>query len=152
MKPSNLKRKVHEFCEQYVYTKKENVHAAIEKIGLALQAETKSTAGDKHETGRAMLQLEREQLGRQLQEVERMERAFRKIAITPCSARVALGSLVKTNLASYYLSISAGHFKADGHNIYCISPASPIGQLLVGRSIGEVISFNGNELNILEIQ
>ena len=32
----------------------------------ALQSETKSSAGDKHETGRAMLQLEMEKAGQQL--------------------------------------------------------------------------------------
>ena len=36
------------------------------EILAALESESKSSAGDKHETGRAMVQLEREKLGEQI--------------------------------------------------------------------------------------
>ena len=45
----------------------------------ALDSESKSSAGDKHETGRAMLQLEMEKAGQQLQEVEKMKLILEKI-------------------------------------------------------------------------
>ena len=46
------------------------------EILLALESESKSSAGDKHETGRAMIQLEREKLGEQIKKAEKIERHF----------------------------------------------------------------------------
>ena len=61
------------YCKQFVTDKLQNLNNRIQEVNHALLSETKSTAGDKHETGRAMVQLEREKLGSQLAELEKME-------------------------------------------------------------------------------
>ena len=57
------------------------------------------------------------------------------------SAIAKLGSLIITNKANYFLAISAGEIRIDNKAYYAISPSSPIGQLLLGRQLGDTINF-----------
>ena len=49
-----------------------SIQQQIDDIKLALSEDTKSTAGDKHETARSMAQLEQEKLGKQYLETKKM--------------------------------------------------------------------------------
>ncbi|WP_010519539.1 GreA/GreB family elongation factor [Croceivirga radicis] len=138
------------YCKQFVRGKLQNLNNRIQEVNQALLSETKSTAGDKHETGRAMVQLEREKLGSQLAELEKMEKVLARISETPNTIG-ALGSLVVTDKATYYLSISVGQYKGEKHTVYCISTASPIGKLLLGKKAGDCIEFNGKPITIKTI-
>lgn len=148
----NIKEELYEFCRSYIDGRTTRIQKNIENIQTSLSSETKSSAGDKHETGRAMLQLEREKLGQQLMEVERMAMVFSRISISNRASFIVLGSLVKTSKDSYFLGVSAGKFEKDGRAVYCISGGTPIGQLLLGKSIGDVVDFNGTKIRISEIR
>lgn len=147
----DVKEQLHEFCQKYIDGRMTRIQNNIKNIQDALTAETKSSAGDKHETGRAMLQLEREKLGQQLMEVEKMAQVLSRIPIARTATAVAPGSWVKTAKADYFLAISAGEFMGIQKPIFCISVGTPIGQLLLGKSVGERITFNTNTIEILEI-
>jgi transcription elongation GreA/GreB family factor len=99
-----------------------------------------------------MLQLEREKLGQQLAEVQDLDRVMRKIDISSKKTAAALGSLVKTTEANYFLAISAGEYKSGNGINYCISLNTPIGIMLLGKTVGETIGFNGNVLKIVAIE
>ena len=143
---------MYEFCKDFATSRMARIQAQIKEVQNALGSETKSSAGDKHETGRAMLQLEREKLGQQLAEAERMNQLVQKVDITLSTSTASLGSLVVTSNANYFLAISAGEFKgAEGKN-YCISLNTPIGIMLLGKSVGDSINFNGSALRIEEIK
>ena len=118
---------------------------------MALTSETKSSAGDKHETGRAMLQLEREKLGVQLADAERTYQLANKVKISTANDTVTVGSLVVTSGAVYFISISAGKYHQENTDVYCISAGTPIGKLLLGKRIGDAISFNQITFKILAI-
>ena len=62
------KSSVHKLSIKHVEDTIEVYKKGILDAQNGLQSESKSSAGDKHETGRAMLQLEAEKLGKQLQE------------------------------------------------------------------------------------
>ncbi len=64
---------------EFVQNKFETIEQTIQSNKNALNSETKSSAGDKHETGRAMLQLEMEKAGQQLKEVQEMQLQLHKI-------------------------------------------------------------------------
>lgn len=123
----------------------------ISELEQALTSETKSSAGDKHETGRAMIQLEREKLGHQLSELEKTQQLLLKVPTGRNTQIVGLGSLVKTDTCCYYIAISAGGFNHEGIPVYSISAATPIGQLIMGKSIGFAFHFNGNNATIRSI-
>jgi len=147
----NLKQQLFEFCQEYVSGRTKRIQNNIKNIQESLTTETKSSAGDKHETGRAMLQLEREKLGQQLLEAERMSIVLSRISISLKTNAVVLGSLIKTSKRDYFLAISAGAYEGTAKPIYCISRVSPIGKLLLGKSIGDVVDFDGEKIRISEI-
>ncbi|PKA98202.1 transcription elongation GreA/GreB family factor [Flavobacteriaceae bacterium MAR_2009_75] len=141
-----------DYCHRFVANRMVRIQDNISGVQESLQSETKSSAGDKHETGRAMLQLEREKLGQQLSEAEKMKAVLNKVNINNEPTSVALGSLVKTSKASYFIAISAGEFKAGEDAVFCISVGTPIGRLLLGKSVGDSILFNENQFEILSIK
>lgn len=145
------KEKVYAFCQKYVVSKVTSVQQEIEKLNEALRTETKSTAGDKHETGRAMIQLEREKLGKQLLEAEKMKLIFERIPKTTSTTSIGLGSLVQTDRATYFISISAGIYKGNGEQVFCISASSPIGKLLLGKTEGDTLLFKGQTSKIVNV-
>ncbi|WP_400071149.1 3-oxoacyl-ACP synthase [Zobellia russellii] len=146
------KEQLNQFCTTFVIERVARIQKNIEDIQTSLSSETKSSAGDKHETGRAMLQLEREKLGQQLAEAEKMKQTLSKVPKEASKTIVGLGSWVVTSKADYYLAISAGEFKSEGESVYCISAATPIAQLLFGKEQGASTTFNGQEIKIIEIR
>ncbi len=145
------KKELLQFCWDYVNDRTERLQNSGASLQESLDSETKSSAGDKHETGRAMVQLEQEKLAQQLQELNRTKAVLQKINIEKESNKIRLGSWVKTSLAQYFIAISAGVFKQNGSPIYCISSGSPIAQLLMGKEVGENFVFNGATHSVLEV-
>jgi hypothetical protein len=146
-----IKEALFEQCEVFVNKRLYNIENVISSNQKALQSETKSSAGDKHETGRAMLQLEMEKAGQQLAGIIQLKEILAKIDISKTSKNACLGSLILTEKVCYFLSISAGQLVVEGKVYFAISVSSPIGKLLLGKQEKEVISFNGNAIVINEI-
>lgn len=107
--------------------------------------ETKSTAGDKHETALAMLQIEQANTRGQLQEVLAQKTALEKIDPAISATMIVNGSLVKTNRGYLFMSIAAGKITIDGISVISLSPQSPLGQKLMGLKVGEVAGINNIE-------
>lgn len=146
-----LKQQLYEFCQTFAENRILRIQNSIEDIQKSLTSETKSSAGDKHETGRAMLQLEREKLGQQLAQAESMKQVLDKVPLHSNADQVGLGSLVKTSKAWYYLGISAGECSIEGQSVFCISTQTPMAGVLLGKSSGERTKFNGEEIKIIKI-
>ena len=146
-----MKKALLEFCWDYVNERSERLKKQSGELQESLGSETKSSAGDKHETGRAMVQLEQEKLGQQLQEIDTTRGILSKINIDGTSGKIRLGSLVQTSMAHYFLAISAGAFNQNNTVVYCISTNAPIAKLLLGKEKGERFTFSGTEQEILEV-
>lgn len=146
------KQRIYQQCLEAVNQRLSICEKGLMNLQESLASETKSSVGDKHETGRAMIQLEREQLGGQLAKVESDKEILLKINPELTSEIVRLGSLVKTSEYTYFIAISSGKITIDGTNFYSISLDSPMGQLLIGKRVGEKFQFRENEIEILEVQ
>ncbi|RDY59743.1 3-oxoacyl-ACP synthase [Flagellimonas nanhaiensis] len=138
-------------CWKHFELKFKTVQDRMKTLQDSLSSETKSSAGDKHETGRAMVQLEQEKLSRQLLELEKTRSVLLRIDVNQKSDKISLGSLVKTDLANYFVAISSEVFKQKDLTVFCISAGSPIAQNLMGKEMGEAFYFNGQEQTILEV-
>lgn len=145
---TNLKEALFQQCVAHVNTRLQTIQTIISSHQKALSSETKSSAGDKHETGRAMLQLEMEKAGQQLAAVQQMQQALAKINSSKQSTNIALGSVIKTSSAYYFLSISAGELTIKETVYFAISPSSPIGKLLVGKKVEDTFIWRGKEIKI----
>jgi hypothetical protein len=113
--------------------------------------ESKSSAGDKYETGRAMMQIELENNGRQLEKTRLAKQDLEQLNLQEPHRQVSQGSLVHTNQGIYFISIGFGKLELAEQPYYAISLASPIGQALKQAKVGDSISFQGNVLEILEL-
>jgi transcription elongation GreA/GreB family factor len=130
-------------CEAFANRRLKTVEAVISSNQLALQSETKSSAGDKHETGRAMLQLEMEKAGQQLAGIVQMKEILARVDLVKTVKNVRLGSIIFTEKINYFLSISAGQLVVADKIYFAVSVSSPIGKLLLGKEKNEEIIFNG---------
>lgn len=152
MKPSlEIKQALFNTCLEFIESRFQTIQSTIDEIQESLTSETKSSAGDKHETGRAMLQLEREKAGNQLAEINKIKIALSKINTSRTSEIVGLGSVIYTTQANYYIAISAGELTFEKQKFYAISPNTPIGQLLMGKTIGDSVNFRAQSFNIASV-
>lgn len=148
---SDIKQSLYNACFQFIENRLLTVQKTINEIQESLTSETKSSAGDKHETGRAMLQLEREKAGNQLAEIVKVKEAHSKISVEKTSKTIGLGSVVYTTKANYYIAISAGELSFDDNKFYAISPNTPIGKLLIGKNVGDTIVFRESSFEATKV-
>ena len=113
--------------------------------------DSKSSAGDKHETSIAMVQLEQEKLTNQLNEFLKQQRILLSINPTNRHQLIQLGSLVETKQAWYYFSIGIGLISIEKTAIFAINPDSPLGRLLLKKKAGESVTFNGMVTEIIAV-
>jgi transcription elongation GreA/GreB family factor len=116
-----------------------------------LLAESNSSAGDKHNTSRAMMHLEEEKLRNQLSQLSKLNKVLHGINTSKNSKEITLGSLVNTNKGWLYISIPLGKVKLEGLDLMVISLASPIGQALQGKKESEGIKFNGINWEVVQV-
>ncbi len=138
-------------CMAYVNARSQTIEDAITSHQKALQSETKSSAGDKHETGRAMLQLEMEKAGQQLASIHQMKETLAKIDPLKRTDIASLGAIVETSQGHYFLSVSVGQIEFQRTMYFAISTSSPIGRLLLGKKEGEELVWNSRKIKIYEI-
>lgn len=144
-----LKYQVHKQCLEYLKDRFNNMTETLKSLRTGLTTETKSSAGDKHETGRAMLHLEMEKSGQQMKVLRGMKLSLEQIDLSKSNSTIGLGSLIKTTKGNFYLAISAGEIELDEFSCFAVSPASPIGKDLLGKRVGDQLLIN--EAHILQI-
>lgn len=138
----HLKQYLHSCCLAYIQERIAVAQEAIRSAQLSANEETKSSAGDKYETGRAMAQLEIEKNSEQLAEALRLKHVLEQISTDHHSETVHAGSVVVTDQGNFYVAIGAGPFTVEGKSYFAISSASPIGQKLMGLQGQETFTFN----------
>ncbi|WP_139919975.1 3-oxoacyl-ACP synthase [Hymenobacter sp. DG01] len=139
---------LHALCLAYVQERIEACQAAIQAAQESANSETKSSAGDKYETGRAMAQNERDRNAVQLQQALQLQGEVQRInPELPCDT-VRPGALVSTSMGWFYISISAGKLTLDGQDYFAVSAAAPVAAALAGKRAGEQAAFNGKPVRI----
>jgi hypothetical protein len=148
----NLKQQLIGVCENYVEARISRAIAGIKDLDEALKMESKSSAGDKYETGRAMIHIEVDKLLLQLEQYKELKKTLAIAGQIPNSGKIGFGNLVKTSAANYFLSIPAGEILVENEKFYAIGINSPIAQALLGKKEKENFSFNGNTNKILLVE
>lgn len=149
--PDAIKRSLLTACKKYVDQRIKNAQEAILVASDAAADDTKSSAGDKFETTREMMQQELNRHRQLLADAQRMEEVLHNLDIRLHDGPAKLGSLVTTNRGIFFIAISAGQLQINDRPYWVISPASPLGQHLVGMRTGEQVSFNGTTYAITGI-
>ncbi len=145
----NVKTQLLGHCLDYVNLRISTATQSMNNAQAAANEEGKSSAGDKYETGRAMMQIERDKAAQQLEEALKLKKVLDGLDALIISKAVRLGSVVKTTNYNFYLSISAGKFLIGKEEYIAVSPISPIGKLLLNLKEGDQFVFNKKQEKVI---
>ncbi len=147
-----LKQKIYIHYLQVIQGKVAMLQKVLDDLKESGTNETKSTAGDKHETALAMLQIEQANTRVQLQEVLNQQAALEKINPNLTADTVLNGSLIKTNRGYLFMSVALGRAVVDDVAVIALSPQSPLGKKLMGLKVGETAEVNNTVYQVESIE
>lgn len=142
-----LLKKLNELLDDRLELTQKAIAEAIE----SRDEETRSTMGDKYETGRAMVEMEMNKLHEQLDQLIKQKKALSNLKGDSVLDHVDFGSLVETNLGRYFVAVGLGMLTVENEKIYCISLASPVGQAIRDKKAGEKVNFQGRDILIKSV-
>jgi transcription elongation GreA/GreB family factor len=142
MDHNNIKQQLLTACREYVEQRLATATQAMQNAQEAANEESKSSAGDKYDTGRAMMQIEREKAAMQVVECYKLIQVLDQIDPATFHHKISLGSIVTTQRMKLFLAIGAGRIAVSGEDFLVVAPVSPIGKSLVGLKKGDQFTFN----------
>jgi len=140
-----MKKRVVDFITLLIKDKTKLLKFELDSINKEKNNLKKSSAGDKFETSRALMQTEYDKIDNQLLILKNQLRAIKSISLSDKKRKVGVGSFITTNKSFYFISIGLGKQIIDNNDIYVISLSSPIGKLLNNKKKGDKIVFNNKE-------
>jgi len=148
---SDIKEKLFILCHDYIAQRVSVIKQNVAEAQEAANDDTKSSAGDKFEVGREIMQQEIELNLARLGEMFKLQQALENVSPTQKYGAVQSGALVLTSSGNYYLSIGAGKLLLEGKTYYAISPEAPIAIQMAGKKAGDVFELNGKQITIDKI-
>lgn len=152
--PNHSKAPLHAACLAFVEKRIAAARTAMQAAQESSSSETKSSAGDKYETGREMANAERDRNAAHMQQAQQLQAQLLRInPDAPCDT-VRPGALVHTSMGWFYLGISAGKLVVEGQEqeYFAVSAVAPVALALKGLRTGEEALFNGKKVEVLAIQ
>lgn len=119
-------------------------------IDFTLEASRDIKKTPKYDSMREEMQEEIYQMQKQLAALHDLKRNMAKV-LNNATERVQLGSLVITNKARFYISVSLGEFFFEGDRFYAISPESPMAKKMMGMKSGDDFTLNKIHQEIVEV-
>lgn len=147
----SLKNQIIQQYNDYLNNRVNTLREMIVDLTEDSKNDAKGSAGDKHETGLAMMHLEQEKLNKKLLELLETQNKFLKIDYSIVSKQVILGSLIEANGTYFLMAVALPKIEVEGKLVFGMSPQSPLGELFMGRKINDTIVFNGKNYSILTI-
>ncbi|NMM47535.1 3-oxoacyl-ACP synthase [Marinigracilibium pacificum] len=150
-KETELKNKIHQYCIDETTKKIALIEQGMKEAQDSANNETKSSAGDKYETGRAMAQLEKDKFSAQLAENRKILQVLNSINLNKNHSIVESGALVFTTSGNYYISVSLGKIVIDNTDFFAISPITPLANALLNLKKDDIFVFRNKEFKIKNI-
>ena len=138
-------------CRCFLEARRAAYVSELESLDAAAAEETKSSAGDKYETGREMIGQARSVVERNLAEAESSLGILERMASAPGRGAVGFGSLVRTGIGWYLVGVSMGEVEVEGVKVQTTSFASPLGRTLSGKSSGDSFPWRGEETGVFDV-
>lgn len=140
---TEVKAKLLAACRRYANERIAVAREAMQNAQQSANEEDKSSAGDKYETGRAMMQFERDQAAVMLEEAQKLLLLLERINSDAVHDEVMIGSLVGSKQVNFFIGISAGTITIDDRDFITIAPTTPIAKQLMGKVVGDQFNFKG---------
>ncbi len=146
----NTKQRLLEVCNEYVDKRINDYKNEIQLIKESIASNDKGNSED-DDSGHGKLLNDLEKNMGYLNDARNTKDYLKQIKTNVESKEAIIGSIVKTNVMSFYISTSIGKITIDNHDYYAISVNSPIGQLLINKPVNASFEFNKNKYVINEI-
>ena len=147
-----FKKKIKSHYQNLLSEKINELRFMISDLTQDAQNDAKGSAGDKHETALSMMHLEQEKLNQKLAEIIAQKNIIDKIDADAIHTKVVIGSLVQTNEMLFYISAALPKIQLENKTIIAVSPQSPLGSQLMGKSLGDEVVINTNRFQIKAIE
>jgi hypothetical protein len=148
--PGQLKHELKQAGRTFIRTRMESLEISLKAAQESGNDETKSTTGDKHETGKAMMQLEQEKIGIQLNELQKMNKVMEGIPEELSPEKIKPGNVIFTDQGNFYISIAAGKLTIEDKVYFAISAVSPLGVLFLKAKTNSDVVMQGKTYHILD--
>ena len=113
--------------------------------------EQQGSMEDKFESFREACQNQRDMFAKHLDEAISGLAILKRIVATKLNKEVTLGSVVHTNSANFFISVSLGEIVSDEEKYFAISPMSPLFKAMADKKAGEKFSFRNTDYVIKEV-
>lgn len=148
---NNLKKELVEQCDAILSVKIARLKKNLDDLQEDLNNESKSSAGDKYETGREMINLEWNKLSAQMNELLKLREILLRIDPERKNDLVTTGSIVITNKNNYFLSVPLGQLKMENDVFFAVGVNAPIVKPMLGKAAGDKVIFNDQHFEIEHI-
>ena len=148
---NNLKKELVEQCDAILSVKIARLKKNLDDLQEDLNNESKSSAGDKYETGREMINLEWNKLSAQMNELLKLREILLRIDPERKNDLVTTGSIIMTNKNNYFLSVPLGELKMENDVFFAVGVNAPIVKPMLGKAAGEKVIFNDQHFEIEHI-
>ena len=143
---------LHALCQAFIEQRIAAARTAMQAAQESSSSETKSSAGDKYETGREMANAERDRNAAHMQQAQQLQAELGRISPDAACDSVRPGALVTTSLGRFYIAVSAGKLAGEEPEVFAVSPAAPVAVALKGLREGQETVFNGKSLRVLAVE
>jgi transcription elongation GreA/GreB family factor len=146
-----VKEELLRHCKSAIEKRIREVRLAMDALRSSASEETKSSAGDKYETGREMIQQELDKYAQTLNEAVRQMKTLEKLNINSGGESIHMGSLVKTDQGSFFIAVSSAPLVIAGEKVLPVSASSPIGLKLLDMKLGQTFTLNGRNYKVTDV-
>jgi hypothetical protein len=147
----SLKTRLHAHLFNTLENRKTALQLGRSQLSVDSTESGKGSAGDKHEVGIAMAQIEIEKLDQQITLAQQQLAVLQKLDPSTSLNQILMGALFEIDQQWYYCSVPFGQLELDQTTFFCLSPEAPLYKALKGKKEQESTLFNGRNWKINKI-
>ena len=134
-----LKAELVRHCSGIILEKINESRSELLALQQSSEGESKSSAGDKYETSREMIQQERDKIVSNLSISEQQLRLLSTVDPQKQQEAIGFGSLICTNQGFFLIAVPIGVVTCKGVQCFVVSTSSPLGRSFLNKSKGEKV-------------
>ncbi len=138
-------------CQAHIEARVATAEEALAAARDASQDDTKSSAGDKYETGREMMQQEIDRNERLLAEAKAMKHVLDAINPEEQKSQGGVGAVIETDRGVFFLGPGIGVLDTEQGRVFALSASSPIGRLLLGCKPGDTVRYSNAAYTVSQV-
>jgi len=146
-----LKKDTIKVCLDKITKSKQALLMQQNEISNAIANETKSSAGDKFETSREMMNQEKSKIAEQLIQQNYFETQLKAIRLDKSLTEIDFGAFVSTDKGYFLIAAALGKIENKDFTFFAISDEAPLFKAMKGKKENESFNFRNNSYKIEHI-